>query len=60
MDAALWLGGVALLVAGALVEAQRLLAAPGIAITLGVCLAAYVWFLASTRRTSVPSQGRKR
>jgi hypothetical protein len=52
MEAMLRCAGVALLLAGVLAEVERTIPAPGIAIVLGVCLGAYTWFLASTRRAN--------
>jgi len=56
---ALKLGALALLLGGALAEGGGLLHAPGVALALGLCLAAYLWFLAIARRPIRPAPGRR-
>jgi len=59
IDAALRLGGVLLLAAGVAAEVARVIPAAGLALVLGACLGAYVWFLAVARRHASPPQRRR-
>ena len=59
MTLALKLGALALLLGGALAEGGGLFHAPGVALALGLCLAAYLWFLAIARRPIRPAPGRR-
>lgn len=56
MTLVLKVGALALLLGGAVAEGEHVLRAPGVALALGACLAAYLWFLAIARRPirSVP------
>jgi len=56
---ALKLGALALLLGGAVAEGEHLLRAPGVALALGLCLAAYLWFLAIARRPIRPTPRRR-
>ena len=60
MDAVLRLGSVLLFAAGVAAETARVIPAAGLALVLGACLGAYVWFLAIARRQMEPSQRRRR
>jgi membrane protein DedA with SNARE-associated domain len=60
MDAVLRLGGVLLLAGGVAAEAGQVIPATGLALVLGACLGAYLWFLAIARRQMEPPQGRRR
>lgn len=51
---------VTLVLGGLLAEAGRTLDAPGVSLSLGVCLGGYLWFLALARRAQTPSRWRRR
>ena len=53
------LGALALLLGGAVAEGEHLLHAPGVALALGLCLGAYLWFLAIARRPIRPTPRRR-
>ncbi len=59
MTLVLKLGALALLLGGAVAEGGHLLRAPGVALALGACLAAYLWFLAIARRPIGPAPRRR-
>jgi hypothetical protein len=48
-----------LLLAGGVAERGHLLSAPGVALALGLCLSAYLWFLAIARRPIRPTPRRR-
>ena len=60
MTAVLKLAAALLLLGGLAAEGGAVLHAPGVALALGVCLGAYLWFLATARRVRIPSRGRQR
>ncbi len=59
MTLALKVGALALLLGGAVAETGHLLRAPGVALALGLCLSAYLWFLAIARRPIGPTPRRR-
>jgi hypothetical protein len=59
MGAVLRLAGVLVLAAGISAEVERTIPATGLALTLGVSLAVYLWFLAFARRHAQPLQRRR-
>ena len=59
MTLVLKLGALALLLGGAVAEGEHLLRAPGVALALGLCLGAYLWFLAIARRPIRPTPRRR-
>lgn len=59
MTLALKLGALALLLGGAVAEGEHLLRAPSVALALGLCLGAYLWFLAIARRPIGPTRRRR-
>ena len=59
MTLTLKIAALVLLLAGFVAEGERTLRAPGVALALGVCLFAYVWFLAIARRSIRPTPRRR-
>ncbi len=59
MTLVLRIAALSLLLGGAAAESERLLRAPGVALALGACLAAYLWFLAIARRPIGPTPRRR-
>jgi hypothetical protein len=59
MTIALKLAALVLLLGGAVAETGHLLRAPGVALALGLCLFAYLWFLAIARRPIGPAPRRR-
>jgi hypothetical protein len=56
---ALKIAALALLLGGAVAEGGHLVRAPGVALALGLCLGAYLWFLAIARRPIRPTPRRR-
>jgi hypothetical protein len=59
MSTGLRVVALVLLLGGFAAEGGHLLRAPGVALALGVCLAAYLWFLAIARRPIGPAPRRR-
>jgi hypothetical protein len=53
------LGALTLLLGGVVAEGEHVLRAPGVALALGLALAAYLWFLAIARRPIRPAPRRR-
>jgi hypothetical protein len=59
MNTVLRCAALVLLALGFAIEARHVLPATGVAVVLGSCLAAYLWFLALARRQLEASQRRR-
>ena len=56
MSAALRACSLLVLAGGLLAEGDRVVASPGLALVLSVCLSGYLWFLAVARAVPAPSR----
>ncbi len=59
MTLALRIAALTLLLGAGVAEGEHLLQAPGVALALGACLSAYLWFLAIARRPIRPAPRRR-